>query len=180
MDDHLEQLALLLLAAVLASTLSLGTVMALSQRNGFNDYLRVRKEQELDRFIGVVERHAAQDPSLQWLDRAPEAMHQLVGEHELHRLARWGGVRCEASLPGVRFIEEDSAPGVAPEQLHRLFEPLFRTEGARLRQRLGSAGSGLGLAIAQAIVKAHQGRIAASLSPLGGLRMDIELPRQPA
>jgi hypothetical protein len=90
LDDHLEQLALLLLAAVLASTLSLGTVMALSQRNGFNDFLRVRKEQELDRFIGVVERHAAQDPSLQWLDRAPEAMHQLVGEHELHRLARWG------------------------------------------------------------------------------------------
>lgn len=115
--------------------------------------------------LGRIEQMLANliDNSLSYTD-AP-------GEVRLH---------CEASALGVRFVVEDSAPGVAPEQLHRLFEPLFRTEGARLRQRPGSAGSGLGLAIAQAIVKAHQGRITASLSPLGGLRMDIELPRQPA
>ncbi len=37
-------------------------------------------------------------------------------------------------------------------------------------------GAGLGLAICHAIVEAHSGRISAATSPLGGLRIAIELP----
>jgi two-component system sensor histidine kinase BaeS len=56
----------------------------------------------------------------------------------------------------------------------RLFEPLYRAEAARDRH---SGGSGLGLAICDAIAKAHGGRITASASGFGGLRLSIELPQ---
>lgn len=68
---------------------------------------------------------------------------------------------------------DDSAPGVPTEALGRLFDRLYRVESSRNR-RYG--GSGLGLAICKNIVEAHGGRIAASHSPLGGLRIDIDLP----
>ncbi len=68
---------------------------------------------------------------------------------------------------------DDTPPGVAPEDLPRLFERLFRAEASRTRER---GGAGLGLAICRAIVEAHGGRIQASASPLGGLRVRVELP----
>lgn len=73
----------------------------------------------------------------------------------------------------VRVSVEDSAPGVPPEALQRLFEPLYRVEASRNRR---SGGSGLGLAICRAIVQSHGGRISALASPLGGVRIDCELP----
>jgi two-component system sensor histidine kinase BaeS len=80
-------------------------------------------------------------------------------------------LRCVAAR--VTLAIEDSAPGVPPMDLARLFEPLYRAEAARDRH---SGGSGLGLAICDAIAKAHGGRITASSSVLGGLRLSIELP----
>jgi two-component system sensor histidine kinase BaeS len=68
---------------------------------------------------------------------------------------------------------QDSAPGVGPEQLPRLFERFFRAEASRSRR---SGGAGLGLSICQRIVEAHEGRIEARLSPLGGLWLRVELP----
>lgn len=69
---------------------------------------------------------------------------------------------------------EDSAPSVNAADCQRLFEPLYRQETSRNRR---NAGAGLGLAICQKIIEAHQGRIAASPSLLGGMRFDIYLPR---
>jgi two-component system sensor histidine kinase BaeS len=54
-----------------------------------------------------------------------------------------------------------------------LFERLFRVESSRSR---AAGGAGLGLSIAQAIVEAHHGRIIAEASPLGGVRIAVELP----
>jgi two-component system sensor histidine kinase BaeS len=70
---------------------------------------------------------------------------------------------------------DDSAPGVPPGELPRLFERLFRGEASRSRA-LG--GSGLGLAICRATIEAHGGSIDASTSPLGGLRITVTLPLQ--
>lgn len=77
----------------------------------------------------------------------------------------------------VLLTVEDSAPGVAAEHLHRLFEPLFRLDTARTRT--GQHGSGLGLSIVRAIVQAHQGKVQAKPSPLGGLTIEVALPLQP-
>lgn len=67
----------------------------------------------------------------------------------------------------------DTAPGVAPAQLERLFDRFFRVESSRNRS---SGGAGLGLAICSRIVEAHEGRVVARASPLGGLQIAIELP----
>ena len=79
---------------------------------------------------------------------------------------------------------DDSAPGVPDaDERERLFEPLYRRDGARGRQRGGksevddpSGGSGLGLSIARALVQAHGGSLLAEASPLGGLRLVMRLP----
>jgi two-component system sensor histidine kinase BaeS len=62
---------------------------------------------------------------------------------------------------------------VRQEQLPRLFERFFRGEASRCR---ASGGAGLGLSICQRIVLAHEGRIEARPSPLGGLWLHVELP----
>lgn len=69
---------------------------------------------------------------------------------------------------------DDSAPGVAPEQYDKIFERLFRLENSRSR---ATGGAGLGLAICKNIVNAHQGKITAVSSALGGLQICIELPK---
>jgi two-component system sensor histidine kinase BaeS len=72
-----------------------------------------------------------------------------------------------------RLIVEDSAPGVPDTALPHLFERMYRVEPSRSRK---FGGAGLGLAICRNIVEAHGGRIVATHSPLGGLRIDITLP----
>ncbi|POU03289.1 two-component system sensor histidine kinase BaeA [Escherichia sp. ESNIH1] len=67
----------------------------------------------------------------------------------------------------------DSGPGVSDQQLSRLFERFYRTEGSRNR---ASGGSGLGLPICVNIVEAHGGTIAAAHSPFGGVSITVELP----
>lgn len=77
------------------------------------------------------------------------------------------------ALDGVRIDIDDSAPGLEQRELEQVFEPLFRSGAARSRR---SSGSGLGLKICRAIVAAHQGSIAVAASPLGGVRVRVELP----
>jgi two-component system sensor histidine kinase BaeS len=72
-----------------------------------------------------------------------------------------------------RLRIDDTPPGVPDAALPRLFERLYRVESSRSRRH---GGAGLGLAICRNIVEAHGGRIAAAHSPLGGLRIEIELP----
>jgi len=70
---------------------------------------------------------------------------------------------------------DDSAPGV-PDGAHaRIFERLYRVDGARTRAR---GGSGLGLAICKVLVEAHGGSIVALPSRLGGLHIEMRLPLQ--
>jgi two-component system sensor histidine kinase BaeS len=68
---------------------------------------------------------------------------------------------------------DDSAPGIPPEHIGHIFEPLYRLDEARSR---ATGGSGLGLAVCDAIVRAHHGTIAAQPSLLGGLRITVTLP----
>lgn len=96
-------------------------------------------------------------------------------ENALHYTDKGGVVRlhCERRNALARVVIEDSAPGVPVDKLDKLFERFYRVEASRSR---ASGGSGLGLAICRNIVEAHDGKIAAKLSPLGGLGIHIELP----
>lgn len=86
-----------------------------------------------------------------------------------------GALQVSARQDGDRTVVDvmDSAPGVSGEQLPRLFDRFFRGEASRNRK---SGGAGLGLSICQRIVEAHEGRIEARPSPLGGLWLRVELP----
>lgn len=81
----------------------------------------------------------------------------------------------ESSRDAWRLIIDDSAPGVDVMLAQRLFEPFYRSA-----DRADEEGaSGLGLATSRAIVEAHHGRIEASRSPIGGLRVTVILPAEP-
>jgi two-component system sensor histidine kinase BaeS len=86
-----------------------------------------------------------------------------------------GECRLVLALDGdqARITLDDSAPGVPNDALPHLFERLYRVDASRGREH---GGAGLGLAIAANIVAAHDGRILASHSPLGGLRIEIAIP----
>jgi two-component system, OmpR family, sensor kinase len=72
----------------------------------------------------------------------------------------------------------DSGIGIAPEHLPHVFERFYRADNARTRD--GAGGSGLGLAIADAIIRAHGGRITVE-SKLGqGSTFSTWLPRDTA
>ncbi|MEM7217395.1 MAG: ATP-binding protein [Pseudomonadota bacterium] len=87
-------------------------------------------------------------------------------------------VALHAEPKAAVLLIDDSAPGVAEADLGQLFEPFFRGSGTKGRFVNGViTGTGLGLAICSRIVEAHRGQIAAEHSPLGGLRIRVELPR---
>jgi signal transduction histidine kinase len=67
----------------------------------------------------------------------------------------------------------DRGPGVPEQHLGDLFQPFFRVEEARDRQR---GGAGLGLAIAERTVHLHGGAIVARNRDGGGLEVEIRLP----
>ncbi len=70
---------------------------------------------------------------------------------------------------------EDDGDGVPDAELEDIFRPFYRVSAARDRH---SGGAGLGLAITESAVRQHSGTIKASRSPLGGLQVQITLPRQ--
>jgi nitrogen fixation/metabolism regulation signal transduction histidine kinase len=77
-------------------------------------------------------------------------------------------VRTAAVSGGFQIWVDDNGPGI-PEELRRsIFDPYVTTK---------SGGTGLGLAIVKKIVMEHHGRIEATVSPEGGARLCIELPR---
>jgi len=68
----------------------------------------------------------------------------------------------------VYCATEDSGPGIAPEDLNRLFQSFYTTK---------ENGMGMGLPICRTIIEAHGGRIAAdNVSMHGGARFHFTLP----
>jgi two-component system sensor histidine kinase BaeS len=75
-----HQLSLLLTAAVVLAVLAVGGVSLWSLRSGFGDYLRQRDEEQLTRFVQLLERRAAADPSMDWLRGNRNAQRDLMDE----------------------------------------------------------------------------------------------------
>lgn len=73
----------------------------------------------------------------------------------------------------VRLTVRDTGPGIAVDQLERIFERFTRAPGEASRR---ASGTGLGLAIAKNIVEQHGGRIWAESAPGQGATFIVALP----
>jgi two-component system NtrC family sensor kinase len=72
------------------------------------------------------------------------------------------------TLEGVRVVVADSGPGIAPENLERIFDPLFTTK---------TDGTGLGLPICREILTRLGGRLEVASRPGEGAEFIVELPQ---
>ena len=82
-------------------------------------------------------------------------------------------LRVSQNLATVRVEVTDHGPGIAPDDLPKVFDRFYRADVARAR---ASGGSGLGLAIASAIVHAHGGTVGVESPPGQGATFWVELP----
>lgn len=78
----------------------------------------------------------------------------------------------------VEGVVTDTGPGIADEELPRVFERFYRVEKSRAR-RDDTSGAGLGLAIVQQLVAAHGGQVLASSEINRGTTMVVRLPTAP-
>jgi two-component system sensor histidine kinase KdpD len=78
--------------------------------------------------------------------------------------------RAEDGLDIVSVL--DRGPGIAPDELERIFDKFYR--GRRGRGK--TEGTGMGLAIAKGIIEAHGGRIRAENREGGGAAFVLTLP----
>jgi two-component system OmpR family sensor kinase len=82
----------------------------------------------------------------------------------------------DVSIQGIRgrpvLTVEDSGPGIAPDDLPRVFDRFFRAAEAPAQ-----TGSGLGLAIVKVIAERHGASLALARSEkLGGLKAEVTFP----
>ncbi len=78
------------------------------------------------------------------------------------------------TAPGdVLCTVRDTGPGIAREELSRVFERFYRADAARSRSE---GNTGLGLAICQAIVQAHGGSISVDSTLGEGTTFTVRLP----
>lgn len=75
----------------------------------------------------------------------------------------------------VQFWVQDDGPGIATDDLPRVFEPFFTSGRSPSRQ----VGTGLGLAIVRELVSAMGGDVRAEPGPTGGTRVVVALPPYP-
>jgi two-component system sensor histidine kinase MprB len=80
------------------------------------------------------------------------------------------GAPIEVSVRGGEVIVADHGPGIADEDLPRVFDRFYRAATARSKP-----GAGLGLAIVREAAEAHGGRATAESSP-SGARFRLALP----
>ena len=94
----------------------------------------------------------------------------------LDNAAKWSpaGGRVGVSLQADsawHLTVTDQGPGIAPEDLPRVFERFYRAPTAR-----SMPGSGLGLAIVKRVINTHGGTIELTSPPGGGTKVEIVLP----
>jgi two-component system phosphate regulon sensor histidine kinase PhoR len=108
-------------------------------------------------------------------DRLAMALHALLDNAKKHAAGAAVELTLRATAAKLYIAVRDHGPGVAKDDLERIFAPFERS-----RERLSEAtsGSGIGLAVVRFVARAHRGDAKAEqASP--GLRVLLELPRSP-
>ena len=106
--------------------------------------------------------------------RLRQALGNLLGNARAHTAE---GTPVVVSVTGngrdVLVEVADSGPGIAGEDLPRVFERFYRADPSRSR---ASGGSGLGLSIVASIAEAHDGSVSAASEPGRGATFTLSIP----
>jgi signal transduction histidine kinase len=142
----------------------------------FDEWLRdVLVEHGLPPSVTLVEEYGARDAIVRidadrirhvvinLVDNAAQALGEMPPGGDPMRIA----VKSMLVDDALEFSVEDTGPGIAPENMTRIFEPLFSTK---------SFGAGLGLSTVKQIVVQHGGTIAIDSELGAGTRVSIRLP----
>ncbi|MFD7488336.1 sensor histidine kinase [Streptomyces mirabilis] len=109
--------------------------------------------------------------------RLQQVLNNLVGNAIQHTPA---GTPIDVSLEssgGEAVVRvADQGPGIAQQDLSRVFDRFWRAEAGRSRAR---GSSGLGLAIVQAVVHAHHGTVRITSHTGSGTAVTVTLPALP-
>jgi signal transduction histidine kinase len=138
-----------------------------------------RRSVALAQLVADARRHFADHEGVEWCasmaDTAIDVdaeQFTMVFRHLFHNAiqAMRGQGRITVSVKpapdGDEIAVEDTGPGIPPENLERVFEPLYSGR---------SRGLGLGLTVCRRIVEAHDGTLAA-IDRTGGAMLLIRLP----
>jgi two-component system sensor histidine kinase MprB len=102
---------------------------------------------------------------------APERLHRAAA-NLLDNAAKWSppGEPIDVVVADGELVVRDHGPGIADEDLDRVFDRFYRSPGAR-----SLPGSGLGLAIVRQIAERHGGRVSAERPADGGALLRLSL-----
>jgi signal transduction histidine kinase len=89
------------------------------------------------------------------------------------KYGHYAHVTVERMAGAARISIRDGGPGIAPDQMARVFEPFYRIETSRSR---ASGGTGLGLTIARNIAEQHGANVTLSNHKDGGLEVTLVVP----
>ena len=106
--------------------------------------------------------------------RMVQVLSNLV-DNAISYIPAGGTITISAQVVGknLEMKVQDSGPGIAENELERIFDRFYRSDPSRQRNE---SGSGLGLAIAKSIVEKHNGRIWAESKVGDGTTIVIQLP----
>ena len=137
---------------------------------------------ELSRTLGRIYRDKGiaidwdADEDLYFLGERQDLL-EIAG-NAIENACKWGRSKVrvradELSPERFRLLVEDDGPGLPPDRRAEVVQ-----RGTRLDET--APGSGLGLSIIDELARAYGGSLSLSDSPLGGLRLEADLPRAEA
>jgi two-component system sensor histidine kinase MprB len=104
--------------------------------------------------------------------RAAPAQLERAVSNLLDNAAKWSD-SVEVHVAGAEVVVRDHGPGIAEDDLPKIFDRFYRAASAR-----HLPGSGLGLAIVRQVAESHGGEVTAENAPDGGavFRLRIQSP----
>ena len=118
------------------------------------------------------------EPSLPTADLDTTRISQVIGnllENAITHTPEGGRVTVSGRAADsiIAVTVSDTGPGIAPEELPRIFDRFYRADPSRDRS---TGGAGLGLTIARRLAEAHGGTIEAESALGEGSRFTVRLP----
>jgi two-component system sensor histidine kinase MprB len=141
--------------------------------------LRIEEVQLDDLVAGIVERTQVRAPQVRFVTalsptvvRADPVLLERAVSNLIDNAVKYSpeGAAVEVTVRGGEVIVADHGPGIAAEDLPRVFDRFYRAAAARSKP-----GSGLGLAIVREAAEAHGGTASAE-STAAGARFRLALP----